>query len=183
MRFQWLAGLPNLVYLDLSNSNITTFPPGICPHLKHLKTLIMNAGRVESLPSDFSDLKHLKTLYRHDINSLSLTVVDRGKAYLRHDVTDSQFERMKRELTQNGTVSIQFLCLIFPHFGFNSHHYELLVNLLFKFDLPVTLSTLATGSQDCISSMVQWWLCSSAYQPVHYRPSPSPSQQLNRATT
>ena len=79
----------------------------------------------------------LKTLYRHDISSLTLTAVDQGKASLQQNVTDAEFEVMnsKRGLTENGTVSINFLQLIFSHFSFNSHHYELLVNLLFKFDL------------------------------------------------
>ena len=58
--------------------------------------------------------------------------MDQGKT---SEVTDADFEVMKKDLTVNGTVSMNFLRLIFSHFGFNSHHYELLLNLMFKFDL------------------------------------------------
>ena len=77
----------------------------------------------------------LKTLYRHDIKSLTLTEVDQRKACLEQGVTDMEFERMKTDVTENGSVSMDFLYLIFSHFGFSKHHYELLLNLMFKFDL------------------------------------------------
>ena len=84
-------------------------------------------------PQSVVDL--LKTLYHHDIKSLNLTEVDKRSALLPRDVTDAEFETMKSELAENGTVSVDFLRLIFSHFGFNCHHYELLLALLFKFDL------------------------------------------------
>ena len=122
-----------------------TFVPTIDKkHVPHLLNCLHQVGSVlhysqHSFLRDFVFLTPqfvvdvLKTLYRHDINLLS--AVDQGMAHLQHDVTDVEFETMKRDLTENGSISMDFLRLMYSHFGFNSHHYELLVNLLFKFDL------------------------------------------------
>ena len=80
----------------------------------------------------------LKSLYRHNMKSLTLssfTEPTSSQSSTSRPVSDAEFERMKSDLTENGTVSVDFLRLAWSRYCLQPQHYELLLILMLKFDL------------------------------------------------
>jgi GTPase SAR1 family protein len=78
----------------------------------------------------------LKTLYRHDLKSLnqSKLQVDPEVAY-KLNIDDITFEKMKTELAVNGSVDVNWLHLVWSQFKLTPTQSDLVLNLMFKFDL------------------------------------------------